>query len=532
MICVFKCPKCGSRMRFSPETQRLICDSCNSEMYANEYNEENITYEGVLYYGDGVRKVECPNCGSIQITEGNTAIVKCSYCDEEMAAIGMNSDDIMPEKIIPLSITERQAQDHVVGWWLKHESMPELNMQKMKMTFTDVYLPVWLYDIDTVSTVEAYVEHSLVDVNMDILSSNYKSRRDPNWGRSADDYNMFAAFRNNYNSKNFFTHMAMNDLQQYTSGSYVSPNEKTSASHVLKVVESSFQKIPYLATGHFSANRFHGIEPYNYYGLRNFKTSYLSGHNAENYEFKHDELLPHALRQIKKYGLSQCYTHVAGTVAGGEIKEIENEKCETFPENVYYALVPMWVCTYWYAGKKHYLYINGQTGKTDGEVIFAKGKFEANVLLYSLVTFLAWGMASIALNSLLFDFAILIPLGIVWGIVFYEKYGYLFSNKIAKLNDNALKIKMETPINLKQTVITRCVVAAVMLLVFLITLAGIKVPDLYTIITSLICGFVISISSIIKFAVKRKKEMTCKEEVDYKDYIVEAGSRVLVSSRY
>lgn len=522
MICVFKCPGCGSKMRFSPETQRLICDSCNSEMYVNEYDEKNIVYEGAVYYDEGYRKLECPNCGSIHIKEGNEAVVKCLYCDDEMVAIGMSNDDIMPEKIIPLAITESQALDKVIGWWIKHESMPELNVQKMKMTFSDIYIPVWLYDVDTVTTVNADIEHSYVDKNMDILSSDYKPRKSPDWGRKSSDYNLLDAF----NSNRFGSKINSN-TDEFLWGSVT----KSSTSKVFKAIESSFQKIPQLATGHFSSERFHGIEPFNYYGLKSFKPSYLSGHNAENYEFKHDELLPHVTKRIKKYALEQCYNHVEGTVAGGDIKKIIDEKSEAYPENVYYALVPVWICTYWYRGKKYHLYVNGQTGKTDGDVIFAAGKYEADVIAYSAVTMFMWMIASLTVNTIFFDFAIMVIYIIFWLVILYENYGYLISDRVNKLTDNSLKIKFETPINMRQTVITRLAASGILLVIFILTFFEIKTPDLYTVSISFICGLVISVSSIIKFSIKRKHEMTSREEADYKDYIVECGTRVLASTR-
>ena len=59
-------------------------------------------------------------------------------------------------------------------------------------------------------------------------------------------------------------------------------------------------------------------------------------------------------------------------------------------KNIYYALVPIWVCSYHYEGKRHFIYVNGQTGKTDGEIIFNKKKFIKEIIVYAVTTFPLW----------------------------------------------------------------------------------------------------------------------------------------------
>lgn len=544
MICIFKCPHCGSIMRFSPETQLLICDSCNSEIPVYDYNEDNITYEGAMSFEDDVRKFECPNCGSQVITETNTAMIKCNYCGDELAAIGMSSEDIMPEKIIPLNITERQAQDNVIGWWLRHESMPELDMRKMKMEFHDMYIPVWLYDVDTVATVKALVDHDSIGINQDILSSSFAVKSREKKEKTFYDYvretnritgkyqplTRFSSLTSRDTSRAISE--AMSGTKDYFALSNYNNTEKSTSSVVFKVLESTFQKIPYLASSHFSGERFHGIEPYNYYGLKSFRTAYLSGHHAENYEFTHEEMLPHLKQRIQKYALEQCHTHVKGTVPGGEIAHIMEEKAAIYPENVYYALVPIWICSYYYAGKKHYVYVNGQTGKTDGEVIFASKTYGIQVTLYGLISVVAFMMMTLATCVILFDFAN----ALVYGTYLLIKLAYyLFPSKKSEIDPLSLsEYRKNAKMDVKTTFWIKIIMAVILFMVNALMYMG----GIYTFKTlgdnmffSCVIGIVIAGISTFKFAVKRRKDMIAKEEVEYKDYIMEAGTKVIASVR-
>lgn len=539
MICVFKCPHCGAKMRFSPETQNLICDTCCSEMPVWEYDEDSITYEGAVSVdNNNIRKMECPECGANIYTEDNNATLKCGYCGSELAALAIDPGDMMPEKIIPLSITEKQALDHVIGWWMHHESMPPLDIHKMKMEFHDIYIPVWLYDIDTVTSVQALVNHDNVAVNMDILADNYKKRseRKPR-EKTYYDYVRANNMRKYEFSGNNIYRQASQTIAGISSGrdDFAIPgmfmdNMKSTSSVVFKSLESSFQKIPNVASSHFSSERFRGIEPYNYYGLKSFKSVYLSGHQAENYEFKHDELMGYVTRRIKKYALEQCYTHVAGTVPGGEIAHVMNEKSSSYPENVYYALVPLWICTYYYAGKKHFLYINGQTGKTDGDIIFAKKTYDLEVTLYSLAAIFCFLMLTQFTAVLLFDFANALVYVTYLAILAVMNFG----SKKDKWGLDMLTYMEEKKIVPKRAILTKLGVGVgLFVLNALMFFEGFYNFDIITdnMFISYILSFIIAGISITKFALKRRKDLLARDEVEYRDYILEAGTRVLASTR-
>lgn len=534
MICIFKCPNCGSQMGFLPETQMLFCETCESEMPVSDYNEDDITFEGNLLSDDGefddIEELECPSCGSRIITENaSNVMIKCGYCGSGLAKIGSRGKNLMPEVVIPLSITLRQAQDHVISWWLSHQSMPNLDMAKMKMEFQDMYIPVWLYDVDTVSVVNAKVEHDDMRINVDMSKGGYKSVKGSDWGRSYADYGsslMRDVRMDKGRGINFsapFDHGPEITDSTYTMGRI---GEKTNISTVLKILESSFQKIPFLASTHFSTDKFHGIEPYNYYQLKKFKSAYLSGHMAENYELSYEEILPHATIQIKKYALSQCYEHIEGTVFDGKIVKVLEEKVTSYPYAVYYALLPVWICTYYYRGKQHKLYINGQTGKVDGEIFFGSSIYPKDVLAYGISSIFAWMNVTVFADSLTGSPFI--------AIIFILYLIFRFGKKVFPEKGKTTVDIKEGKMKVKNYLITNITVGFIFLmlnLLIVIKMISGKVSFNGGFILGLIVGFIAVIISTGIFAIKRRKDLVEKDIVEYRDYIRSSGTNVIASVR-
>ena len=47
-------PSCGDQMTYSLEKQCLVCSTCGAEIDADEYNTDDITYEGVRQLEEGI----------------------------------------------------------------------------------------------------------------------------------------------------------------------------------------------------------------------------------------------------------------------------------------------------------------------------------------------------------------------------------------------------------------------------------------------------------------------------------------------
>ena len=84
-----------------------------------------------------------------------------------------------------------------------------------------------------------------------------------------------------------------------------------------------------------------------------------------------------------------CKEDIKADPEGGDIIDLNHVECDVTPSEIVYLLVPIWVCKYTYHGKKRYVYINGQTGKVDGEVLFANHNYEMNIGMYSVSCFIS-----------------------------------------------------------------------------------------------------------------------------------------------
>lgn len=329
MICVFKCVACGDQMHYSIRRKMLVCDTCSAECEIENYEIENMTYEGSAELSNDIETLSCPTCGArVSILEGS-AKLRCSYCQSELAAFGVHKKEYSPEKIIPCKLTYQEARVKLGTWWMNHETMPKYDEKKLKIKFQDIYVPVWLINADVSSSSKAIV----------------------------------APF-------DYFGDSHLPKVQ------------------VKKTYTSKFSLVPFDASCHILDEQFYNIEPFHYAEMVPFTPSYLSGHAAEGYHFEPHHILPRAIGRLKGFAKEQCRDFLEQDLRGGNVDEYLYEETDVTPTEMIYALVPIWVCSYVFQGKKYNAYINGQTGKVDGTVLFAGNKFRNNVILYGVLSLL------------------------------------------------------------------------------------------------------------------------------------------------
>lgn len=328
MICVFKCVSCGDKMHYSIEKGALECSTCGSLCNIENYDIENMTYEGhSMLKEDEFDNFACPTCGAKVTMQDGSAKMKCSYCGSELAAFGIREgEELSPEKIIPCKLTKADAKTKLLGWWLNHETMPKYNEKKLKMEFQDIYVPVWLFNADVITKIEALVEPYQYDHE----------------------------------------------------------GERRVTETVRKTYESKLVHVPFDSSRHIEDELFYDIEPFTYSEMEDFRASYLSGHMAECYHIEPECVIPRAVGRVKQFAFDQGKDYLDSSIGGGVILDMLKQEADVTPTEIIYALVPMWVCTYVYNGQRKNIYINGQTGKVAGEVLFAGNKFKHDVIFYGI----------------------------------------------------------------------------------------------------------------------------------------------------
>lgn len=336
MICIFKCPGCNGNMTFDIEKQMLVCQSCGTEIDAEDYDEKQIVFEGRQEYGEEIVSYRCPTCSAEVEVDSSQATCTCSYCGIEMAVFSGEDGRMAPEKIIPFTLGQTEAEVAFTKWWMEHDTMPDFDRKHMKFAIQPMYLPVWLVNANTKTDMSAVVRRE------ETIGGVYSYSGTPDFPWSTKRDNMTFSDRDK-RTRNYLIH---------------------------KSLYSKFFKVPSNASYHFSSTRFAGIEPYNYTKLEDFAPGYLSGLPAEHYSIEANDIIPRALSRIKKFGVEQCKTYILGSHTG-ESEIVDEAGCIQSIElkQVSYAMVPVWICSYMYLGKRHMVYVNGQTGKADGEVV-------------------------------------------------------------------------------------------------------------------------------------------------------------------
>ena len=505
MICVFRCPTCGDQMHYSVENQVLKCDTCGCEESVDTYDIENIEYEGASELSDELEQFNCVQCGAIIMMKPQTAALKCSYCGAHLAAYAMREGEISPEKIIPFSLTKEEAETSFAKWWVEHPTMPKFQRDKMKFEINGIYVPIWISDIQTKCGMQARITAEIVE-----LQSDYRTLR-----------------------KNSLLTMALNEGQE-VSNRYVTYDAK-------RVIQSDFENIPMNASTNFSSDLFNGIEPYEYKAIRPFNPAYLSGLQAERYELDQRQILPGALKRARKFAEEQCIVHLEeiGGPNGG-IDKILNKFVTAVSNKVQYALVPVWVCSYYYNGVRHLVYVNGQTGKADGEVIFANKKYEIDVAGYAIATF----VESFPLAMLFFALGIDRNFGYFFYIIFSALSGlapYISFRRLLKRKTGmgsplvTQKVEDEKKHSLTTRIFIKLLIGAG-LLFYTLSLykfltergAGIilssKLPE------SFLVAFLIAAFVGFMFARSHVKELQKREVSEYTDYLPMSHSVVLEGS--
>ncbi len=470
MICIFKCVSCGDKMIFSPEKQAMVCPTCGSVCEMDAYDMADVTYEGAKSLEDGLRVLHCPGCGAKVSAKQGNAKIECGYCDAELATFGEGEDTLCPEKIIPMKLSEDDAKAKLITWWNKHGTMPELDLKKLKMSFTDMYAPVWLVYTDAYTDIQAKVRAIVGDV--------YKS---------------------------------------------VELNRG-----IRKIVKSRYERVPFDASCHIQDEQFYNIEPYSYGEMVDFNAGFLSGHMAECYHNGPETTLPRVIGRVKDLAINYCKEDIKSDPEGGDIIDLNHVECDVTPSEIVYLLVPIWVCKYTYHGKKRYVYINGQTGKVDGEVLFANHNYEMNIGMYSVSCFISALSVLLLGTSVFFGGVTSFFISLIAAVIFIL-FAYVQMNRWMGV-DNRAQISVNEEVQLRHGMKVNtpayCIVYGVVAFVAAIFDFQMVIPRLVhngnltnCLIVSVVASLIISATLIVSFSKKLMSFETYIKKTRFVEYI-------------
>ena len=106
------------------------------------------------------------------------------------------------------------------------------------------------------------------------------------------------------------------------------------------------------------------VNPFEDDEARPFTMSYLSGFLAEKRDLEREEAQADVDAELKSYA-EKIYRQ---SIEGYDSVRIDNMTLRTLEESWEYALMPVWLMTFKYKDKDYMYAMNGQTGKTYGEL--------------------------------------------------------------------------------------------------------------------------------------------------------------------
>lgn len=321
----YKCPCCGAALEFSPEHQKLSCESCGNEydletirQYEQEEQadeEQELCWEYQKEAEPAERTAEgryiCPSCGAEIEADENTVSTTCPYCDNVVVIKASASGEFRPDVIIPFQVEGELAREKLEAFCKGKRLLPGNFRDKSYLkNLKGYYVPYWLFDCDA-------------RANM-----SFDATRIRTWHDADFDY------------------------------------VETSYYLLKRGGKMSFYHVPVDGSSEMEDETTESIEPFDYSGLQSFRPEYLAGYETDKYDVDSKA----AEKRVKERIYDTAENMLRDTVSGYNTVTVKHRQMTSRNGKVQYALLPVWLFEMVYNGKKYQFAINGQTGKMVGEL--------------------------------------------------------------------------------------------------------------------------------------------------------------------
>lgn len=353
-----KCPSCGALINFEPNSQKMVCPYCDTELdieAMKQYDEaikdspeetspewtDSKTAEewkdAELY---GFHSYVCTSCGGEIIGDENTVATMCPYCGNNAIIANNLKGQYKPEIIIPFKVDKDTAKSAFKAHLVKKPLLPsKFKTDAFIDKINGIYVPFWLYNCTS-------------DAKM-----RFKATRTQFWSDSKYNYT------------------------------------RTSHYCLVRNGNMSFESVPVDGSSKIDNDFMESLEPYDYTQAVDFKTAYLSGYLADKYDVSSDDCSQRANERIK----NSTAAKFTETAVGYSTCIPEYSNISITDQNVKYALLPVWTMVAKYGDKDYRFMMNGQTKKFVGELPVSKLK----MLLWFLSVFIGVGAIITLLLQLL-----------------------------------------------------------------------------------------------------------------------------------
>ena len=265
----------------------------------------------------GNDSASCVNCGApVEVGTYNSTAV-CEHCGCHMIFESRIEGEYKPHLIMPFKIGKEKVKQIMISHFGKNLFLPGDFLGRAQLDkIQGIYVPFWMYDYD---------------VKYDYKGVGKKVRK---WTIGNTEYT------------------------------------ETSIYDINRSIGIDFDMIPVDASVAMEDGVMDLMEPYVYSAIEEFECKYMSGFDAEVYNYTAEQMQVRALGKVNKYSemiMAETITGYTSVQPTGK-----NIQPNLVAEN--YALLPVWLYRYNYNGKNYDFYINGQTGKVVGNPPISKAK--------------------------------------------------------------------------------------------------------------------------------------------------------------
>ncbi len=315
-VLTYKCPNCGAQLIFRPESQHFVCDYCGSHFAQPELDkmapvagnhEENKSREQM----EETVSYQCPSCGAQLMTTGTTAATYCYYCHNPVTVSGRLSGQWQPDAIIPFSVSAEQAKEKFMQWckrnpFVDRRFFSESQIEKL----SGVYFPFWLVSGKSKVAAEATARNIRI------------------WVSGETEYT------------------------------------ETSVYSLIREGEMSTRNYDIVALNREETTLLEGILTYDYSQIKPFSAAYLSGFQAERRNQERSDLEEQVRNKMREHATRLLQESFDGFTT----ISLHNCDIEEKSTDWKYLLLPAWILTYQYHGKKYFFAMNGQNGMVNGKL--------------------------------------------------------------------------------------------------------------------------------------------------------------------
>ncbi|MDR0464266.1 MAG: hypothetical protein LBG94_04010 [Treponema sp.] len=339
----YKCPSCGGAVRFDSSAQGMKCPYCDTEFEIaalEAYQKEIAVAEKDKFNFDGKGDIKkwdsdelnsltqgsCPSCGAELLGDKNTAAMVCPNCGNSQIVLRRLSGFLKPDYVIPFKLDKKAATETLKNFYRGKKLLPNSFTDENRInSIQGVYLPFWLFNADA----QGYVR--------------YKGTRITCWSD--------AQF--NYTKTDYFS--------------------------IVRDGRLAFEKVPVDGSEKMDDSYMDAIEPFDYSGIKDFQTAFLSGYIAEKYDVDANKSKERAGSRIK----ATVETEFAKSVSGYNSVIKESSSVNVNNGKINYSLLPAWILNSKYKNKNYMFLMNGQTGRLAGKLPSDPGKEWKYRLLYT-----------------------------------------------------------------------------------------------------------------------------------------------------